>query len=240
MRIILALFIAVARSEIHSADLSAGSTQEKEKVVCAGGNCDRVETDVGLNILQVHTAQKKGTDQEDSGNDCASDSDCWPGWTCRSDQKIGSYKNRDLRCRCGDKTEIRCPTGSTCGSTGCFVPIPAGADYSFFHDGHCAGGWINANTRQDTMTSCGLKCRNQAGCNYFAFDNEKAGTNCALYNEAGGCPDDYRFRGYNAFRMDAGVNRRRALNHHPFYRLLMQEPTRKKKSDLEQANMVGA
>jgi len=66
VRIILALFIAVARSEIHSSGPSAGSTQDKEKVVCAGRNCDRIETDVGLNILQVNTVQKKGPDREDS------------------------------------------------------------------------------------------------------------------------------------------------------------------------------
>jgi len=210
MRIILALFIAVARSEIHSADLSAGSTQEKEKVVCAGGNCDTVETDVGLNILQVHTAQKKGTDQEDSGNDCASSSDCWPGWTCVGQGQMDGPRRSFHKCQCGDHLEINCPTGSTCVSSGCFIPIPEGAYYSFFHDGHCAGGWINANTRQDTMTSCSSQCVSQAGCNYFAFDNEKpAGTNCALYNEAGGCPDDNHYRGYNAFRMADWVNRRR-------------------------------
>jgi len=74
-------------------------------------------------------------------------------------------------------------------------------DYQFFHDGHCAGGWINANTRQSDVTSCATQCRNRPGCGYFAFSSERPGTNCALYSKAGGCPDDNRYPDYNAFRM---------------------------------------
>jgi len=126
VRIILALFIAVARSEIHSSDSSAGSTQDKEKVVCAGRKCDRIETDVGLNILQANTVRKKGTDQEDSRTGCASSSDCWPGWFCAL--KRMDYHDRRYVCVCGEYFESSCPSGSTCvkepSGYSCFAAPP--------------------------------------------------------------------------------------------------------------------
>jgi len=79
--------------------------------------------------------------------------------------------------------------------------------YPIHHDGHCGGGWLGpgTNTLQESVTACNAHCNLVVGCGFFAFcdgsncalSTEGEGdTNCALYTEAGQCPDD----GYNAYR----------------------------------------
>merc|ERR1719502_1873411 len=44
--------------------------------------------------------------------------------------------------------------------------------YKFFHDGHCAGGWIGhqggkQNTLETTIGACASRCANDVDCAYF-------------------------------------------------------------------------
>jgi len=79
------------------------------------------------------------------------------------------------------------------------------ATYSHVHGGHCAGGWLGGNTMQANEDECSAHCRTTADCRYFAFcaDSTHAqctdGSNCALYNEEAGCPDDNNWGAYEAY-----------------------------------------
>ena len=93
-----------------------------------------------------------------------------------------------------------CPAATT-GSPVC----AHAAAYSHVHGGHCAGGWLGGNTMQADADACSAHCRTVANCHYFAFcaDSTHAqctdGSNCALYNEAAGCPDDDNWGAYEAY-----------------------------------------
>jgi len=70
-------------------------------------------------------------------------------------------------------------------------------DYIFFHDGHCANGWMGDNEMTDTVDECATICSEREQCGYFAYD----GTNCAAYFESDSCPDDNLYPNYNAYKI---------------------------------------
>lgn len=75
----------------------------------------------------------------------------------------------------------------------------AKASFTFVHDGHCAAGWINANTMQPTIEGCSTKCFGEDSCGYFAYN---AGSReCALFTSGGGCPDDDSWPDHNSYRI---------------------------------------
>lgn len=82
-----------------------------------------------------------------------------------------------------------------------------GPSYEFVHDGHCAGGWLGGNSRQGSVAACSAHCNSIDGCGFFAFCDGPTGcdgtTDCALYSEAGQCPDDNHWGAYNAYRVTA-------------------------------------
>lgn len=73
------------------------------------------------------------------------------------------------------------------------------SSWCFKHDGHCASGWIPANSRQATVDACAARCRSHHSCGFFAYSETQAGNNCALYTLAGGCTDDDRYPMYDAY-----------------------------------------
>jgi len=83
-------------------------------------------------------------------------------------------------------------------------PVVLGA-YTHIHGGHCAGGWLGGNTMQANTDACSAHCRAVDNCHYFAFCGDATdaqctdGSNCALYDEAGGCPDDDNWGAYEAY-----------------------------------------
>merc|ERR1719319_1091134 len=76
--------------------------------------------------------------------------------------------------------------------------------FKFFHEGHCATGWMNHNTLKKTIGECEAECRSRAGCGFFAFaaGERSTKTNCAVYSLAGGCGDDTNFPGYKAYSLN--------------------------------------
>ena len=80
-----------------------------------------------------------------------------------------------------------------------------GAKYAYVHDGHCAGGFLGGNTCQPSLKACADNCANNKECGYFAYQPScDGGTNCALYDDASGCPDDNQYPKYNAYRIERG------------------------------------
>merc|ERR1740129_2298948 len=72
--------------------------------------------------------------------------------------------------------------------------------FSFFHDGHCASGWMGGNKYDvETVDDCAAVCSGCQGCGFFAYDNARM--TCATYFESDGCPDDNHFPEYNAYKM---------------------------------------
>merc|ERR1740129_1628702 len=72
--------------------------------------------------------------------------------------------------------------------------------FSFFHDGHCASGWMGGNKYDvETVDDCAAVCSGRQGCGFFAYDNARM--TCATYFESDGCPDDNHFPEYNAYKM---------------------------------------
>jgi len=74
--------------------------------------------------------------------------------------------------------------------------------FSHVHGGHCAGGGLGGNSHQADIDACAAHCRSNAECHYFAFCDGGAcdgNTNCAMYTEAGGCPDDNNWGDYEAY-----------------------------------------
>jgi len=73
--------------------------------------------------------------------------------------------------------------------------------HKFFHDGHCASGWMGGNTVQNTINDCEAECRSRKGCGFFAWaaGDRITHTNCAVYSLSGGCKDDDAFQGYKAY-----------------------------------------
>ena len=76
--------------------------------------------------------------------------------------------------------------------------------YTFVHDGHCNGGWINSNTNQSTIVKCYEQCKANTQCGYFAYD--ASGKGCALYTLSGGCPDDDSYPSHNSYKMSSGTH----------------------------------
>jgi len=74
------------------------------------------------------------------------------------------------------------------------------ADFCFFHDGHCDGGWLVSNTQLSTKEECATLCSSTTSCGYFAWSTSPS-NNCALYDLASGCPDDNTYPTYNAYSM---------------------------------------
>ena len=75
-------------------------------------------------------------------------------------------------------------------------------NFLYFHDGHCASGWMGDNRLVSTVEECAIICREREGCGYFAYDESRTfSTNCATYNESDGCVDDNRFPEYTAYEM---------------------------------------
>jgi len=121
---------------------------------------------------------------------------------CKDDNNYPKYNAYRINNRvssdgvtCGD-----CPAGQiNDGAKGCKQKL-----YEFFHDGHCASGWLGgvSNSCQPTLEACAEKCRLNPKCGYFAHRKScGGGTNCAMYSVAGKCKDDNAHPDYNAYRI---------------------------------------
>lgn len=147
------------------------------------------------------TIAKCGADSYPTGKTCTEKKCTCPDGVGATG-KLCPVNGQNKCVACNDGFSLQhLPTGRTC------VPKPRPTcdhGYQYVHDGHCADGWINANgdgedTKGTTFDRCANRCRSYPGCGYFAF--KFAGGICALYTEAGGCPDDGRFREYGAFKI---------------------------------------
>lgn len=72
------------------------------------------------------------------------------------------------------------------------------ANFAFKHAGHCAAGWIDANSQQFRVEACYAQCEGTPECVYFAYDATNGG--CALYEDEG-CPDDGRYPLHMSYRV---------------------------------------
>jgi len=72
--------------------------------------------------------------------------------------------------------------------------------YSYWHQGHCAGGWLGARSVTD-IDGCADQCAETSTCGYFIFDDSNA--NCHLYSLAAGCPNDGKYLSYKAYKLMA-------------------------------------
>jgi len=172
-------------------------------------------------------AHQKSCTKKTAGTNCAMYS---VAGKCKDDNNYPKYNayritNREkvvsTEVTCGD-----CPAGyANDGAKGCKEADPCATNnggcasgrkctvvqsYSFFHDGHCASGWIGGNTCQKTLGDCAEHCRLNPKCGYFAHQKsctEKTlRTNCAMYTAAGKCKDDNNYPKYNAYRITNRVS----------------------------------
>ena len=68
--------------------------------------------------------------------------------------------------------------------------------YEFVHDGHCASGWNEPNTVQESILDCRNECAGRPDVGFFAY---KLGANCACYFLKDGCPDDDQHGDHDAY-----------------------------------------
>jgi hypothetical protein len=81
-------------------------------------------------------------------------------------------------------------------------PVVTTPVFSHVHAGHCNGGWLGSNSGQASAAACSAHCSANADCHYFAFCDGGScdgSTNCAMYNEAAGCPNDNNWGDYEAY-----------------------------------------
>jgi len=74
-----------------------------------------------------------------------------------------------------------------------------GVNYRFFHNGHCAEGWMGNNQKVKTVQDCALLCSEREQCGYFAYNLQRG--KCATYSVSQGCPDDGIFPNYEAYEI---------------------------------------
>ena len=74
--------------------------------------------------------------------------------------------------------------------------------YKSVHRGAaCGKGWINANSKQSTISKCYGRCKANVQCAYFSYD----GTTCAMYTLSGMCPANTRYTQYNSYKLSVPV-----------------------------------
>ena len=67
--------------------------------------------------------------------------------------------------------------------------------YEVVHDGHCASGWNEPNTIQESILGCRNECAGRPDVGFFAYN----GDNCACYFLKDGCPDDDQHGDHDAY-----------------------------------------
>ena len=86
--------------------------------------------------------------------------------------------------------------------------------YEFLHVGHCAGGWLDFNTRLGSIIDCRNECESRPNARYFSYCNKtrcrtddtgtsftKDDVNCACYLANKGCPNDSLYPDHNSYRI---------------------------------------
>jgi len=113
--------------------------------------------------------------------------------SCKDDNKYPAYEAYSLNPKCVKEAPAPAPP----------APVPEGACFRSFHDGHCASGWMGKNTLQNTIEECEAVCRSRSGCGFFAYaKDKKSGTNCAFYSMEAMCKDDNAYPEYQAYRLN--------------------------------------
>ena len=81
------------------------------------------------------------------------------------------------------------------------LPEENNSNFLYFHDGHCASGWMGDNRKVETVDGCATICSEREGCGYFAYDDTGYDNNCATYFESDECLDDNLHPEFNAYEI---------------------------------------
>jgi hypothetical protein len=193
-RFIFALLLGITAGSVVDFGKVSTANAETKKEVEKVSSCSEAGVDYfGNDINNGHETKKNSA--EECHQLCQSNDNCVAFTWVQLNVPSGPLVGRERECWIKHKQAIGIPVQYVVSGT-------KDCGYDYFHDGHCASGWLGGNTMQATILECYNHCITHPQCFYFAYDNSGiiSETNCALYGDEG-CTDDNNFPAYNAYKM---------------------------------------